>query len=279
MRRWKKVLAVVLTMILMSSNVTVAFASEGEGADTESAAVMMAAQDTEEKTETVSEEKVQAEPKTQTEPEIQAEPEMKAEPEVQAEPEVKAEPEEKAESEVKADESVPEEESKTVDESAVEPASESDPEEIAEEEMEESEQENEEAKTQFSYEDSRVRITATATKEANLPQNAQLKAKYLPEGSGAYAKAVNAVTTQMETEKKEFLDFVCYDVYFEADGVEIEPEAGSVKVTMTYKQPQFKDVADEATEYATYHIVDGTNKVEDVTGNVNTNGAGAVTSM
>lgn len=101
----------------------------------------------------------------------------------------------------------------------------------------------------------------------------------MPEGSAAYEKAVSTVTAQMETEEKEFLDFVCYDVYFEVDGEKVEPEAGSVMVTIQYKQPQFKAVVDEATEFATYHIIGDTNVVEDVTESICTDSSGAVTSV
>ena len=41
-------------------------------------------------------------------------------------------------------------------------------------------------KTEFSYKDSRVTITATAPEEANLPQDAELKADYLKPGSDEY---------------------------------------------------------------------------------------------
>lgn len=139
-------------------------------------------------------------------------------------------------------------------------------------------EEKAEPKTEFSYEDSRVKITAVAKKEANFPENTQLKARYIKKGSDEYNTAVNTIKDQTEIDDEQFLDFVCYDVYFEVDGKEVEPEAGTVKVTMKYKTPIFQGVADEADAYATYHITDS-NKVEDVTGTVKTNDDGAVTSV
>lgn len=133
-------------------------------------------------------------------------------------------------------------------------------------------------KTVFSYEDARVRITAVAQPEANLPQNAQLKAKYLSEGSSAYQDAVSKIVEQTDDDLL-YLDFVCYDVYFEADGVEIEPEEGKVRVTMQYKKPVLEENAEFAGEYNTYHINEESGRVEDVTGTVRTNGDGAVTAM
>ena len=135
-----------------------------------------------------------------------------------------------------------------------------------------------EPKTAFSYEDNRVIITAIAKKEANFPENTELKARYIKKGSDEYNTAVNTIKEQTEIDDEQFLDFVCYDVYFEVDGKEVEPEAGMVKVTIKYKNPIFQGVADEADAYATYHITDS-NKVEDVTGTVKTNDDGAVTSV
>lgn len=135
-----------------------------------------------------------------------------------------------------------------------------------------------EPKTAFSYEDNRVIITAIAKKEANFPENTELKARYIKKGSDEYNTAVNTIKEQTEIDDEQFLDFVCYDVYFEVDGKEVEPEAGMVKVTIKYKNPIFQGVADEATNYITYHINDN-NVVEDVTESISTNDSGAVSSV
>ena len=134
-------------------------------------------------------------------------------------------------------------------------------------------------KTDFRYEDTRVVITAYAKEEAGFTQETVLKADYIQKGTSLYKETVDTVTSQMQAKNQEFLDFVCYDVYFEIDGVRVEPEAGLVTVQMEYKQPQFADVAGEATEYATYHINGETNVVEDVTEVIETNKDGAVTSV
>ena len=134
-------------------------------------------------------------------------------------------------------------------------------------------------KTDFRYEDTRVVITAYAKEEAGFTQETVLKADYIQKGTSLYKETVDTVTSQMQAKNQEFLDFVCYDVYFEIDVVRVEPEAGLVTVQMEYKQPQFADVAGEATEYATYHINGETNVVEDVTEVIETNKDGAVTSV
>ena len=63
-------------------------------------------------------------------------------------------------------------------------------------EAEELQPETPEYKTDFQFENSEVKITATATKEAKLPQNTEMRAVRLEEGTAAYeeAKAASAQT-------------------------------------------------------------------------------------
>lgn len=56
-------------------------------------------------------------------------------------------------------------------------------------EAEELQPETPEYKTDFQFENSEVKITATATKEAKLPQNTEMRAVRLEEGTAAYEKA------------------------------------------------------------------------------------------
>lgn len=63
-------------------------------------------------------------------------------------------------------------------------------------EAEELQPETPEYKTDFQFENSEVKITATATEEAKLPQNTEMRAVKLEEGTAAYeeAKAASAQT-------------------------------------------------------------------------------------
>lgn len=63
-------------------------------------------------------------------------------------------------------------------------------------EAEELQPETPEYKTDFQFENSEVKITATATDEAKLPQNTEMRAVKLEEGTAAYeeAKAASAQT-------------------------------------------------------------------------------------
>ena len=140
------------------------------------------------------------------------------------------------------------------------------------------------SKTSFTYEDNRVVITATAPEEANLPQDAELKADYLQPGSETYNAAVAAFNSQLANElgltaENRTAEYVLYDVYFlTADGSRIEPESGHVKVDMTFKQIQESTVDGEVVNKDVVHLKnDGVAEV--VTEYVNTNAEGEVTSM
>ena len=145
-------------------------------------------------------------------------------------------------------------------------------------------EETEVSKTSFTYEDNRVVITATAPEEANLPQDAELKADYLQPGSETYNAAVAAFNSQLADElglngENRTAEYVLYDVYFlTADGSRIEPESGHVKVDMTFKQIQESTVDGEVVNKDVVHLKnDGVAEV--VTEYVNTNAEGEVTSM
>lgn len=68
-------------------------------------------------------------------------------------------------------------------------------------------------KTDFTYEDSRVAITAKAEEGANLPQDAELKADYIDPNSDEYKAAVEAFNVQLGNDDT-IADYVLYDIYF-----------------------------------------------------------------
>ena len=94
-------------------------------------------------------------------------------------------------------------------------------------------------KTDFTYEDSRVAITAKAEEGANLPQDAELKADYIDPNSDVYKAAVEAFNVQLGNDDT-VADYVLYDIYFLSASKEgrIEPEDGNVTVNVTFKTQQ-----------------------------------------
>ena len=139
-------------------------------------------------------------------------------------------------------------------------------------------------KTSFRYEDSRVVITATAPEDANLPQDAEIKADYIAPGTDRYNAAVAAFNSQLSSQlgldaENTEAEYVLYDVYFlTADGSRIEPENGNVKVDMSFKQIQESTVDGDIVNKNVVHL-DNDGQAEVVTEYVNTNADGEITSM
>ncbi len=139
-------------------------------------------------------------------------------------------------------------------------------------------------KTKFRYEDSRVIITARASKKAALPEDAEIKADYLVPGSAQYNAAVAALNAQLDrltdySEDEVEQDYVLYDIYFlSATEGRIEPEHGKVKVEMTFKSAQTTDIEGEIVDQEVVHLKNN-GVAEVVTDFINTNGDGEVTSM
>ena len=139
-------------------------------------------------------------------------------------------------------------------------------------------------KTSFRYEDSRVVITATVPEDANLPQDAEIKADYIAPGTDRYNAAVAAFNSQLSSQlgldaENTEAEYVLYDVYFlTADGSRIEPESGNVKVDMSFKQIQESTVDGDVVNKDVVHL-DNDGQAEVVTEYVNTNADGEITSM
>ena len=91
-------------------------------------------------------------------------------------------------------------------------------------------------KTDFTYEDSRVAITAKAEEGANLPQDAELRVEYLQDtDSEKYNTELNELNNLLGVDNEKITaDYLFYDIYFtsESAGGRIEPAAGTVKVQM-----------------------------------------------
>jgi len=133
-------------------------------------------------------------------------------------------------------------------------------------------------KTSFHYEDSRVVVEATAGEEANLPQNAELRADRIAPGSAAYAEAEAAVRQAYGVADDVEIAIAPYDIYFLCDGERIEPAEGSVSVSISFKQtvqPAIEADSVEVGDTGVVHITDG-GSVERLSGSVVANGEGGI---
>ncbi|MCC8105210.1 MAG: hypothetical protein LIO99_04220, partial [Clostridiales bacterium] len=147
----------------------------------------------------------------------------------------------------------------------------------------ETEEETEAPKTSFTYSDSRVVITATATEGANLPQDAELKADYIEPGSDAYNEAVSKIESQLGsslglTDENTEAAYVLYDVYFLSNGEKVEPEDGTVSVNMVFRSAVDLGLTGEIVNTEVVHVKDS-GEAEVVTDYVNVNADGDVTAM
>ena len=124
----------------------------------------------------------------------------------------------------------------------------------------------EELETSFSYKDKTVTITAKATEEAGLKKGTKLCAVALEKGSKEYKDAVKKVEESVGLKEGQTLHFKPYDVYFEYKGEKIEPQDGTVKIAMTFKEKIFQDVTESTpVERSFVAHIKGNGDVEQLT--------------
>ncbi|MDD3795529.1 MAG: FctA domain-containing protein, partial [Lachnospiraceae bacterium] len=134
--------------------------------------------------------------------------------------------------------------------------------------------------TEFHYEDSSVSVTASASEKAKLPKEAVLKADLMSADSAAYQEVVALVESQLGSAGEgQEADYVFYDVYFVFDGERIEPAEGLVNVSINFKTPVLEQPDKEIEEVTVVHIEEGTDTVQNVTGNVDMTAQGGVSSV
>ena len=137
---------------------------------------------------------------------------------------------------------------------------------------------NNKNKTQFSYSDGEITVHAFADSLAGFPRNTELKVVPIPEGSEAYEAAASAADEQLGSMEGMESAYIMYDIYFEVNGERIEPQSGTVNISMSFSTPVFEELEGESIEYSMVHISD--EKVaEDVTDHIGMTEDGAVTSV
>ncbi len=221
------------------------------------------------------------EPEEPSQPEESGEPEEPSQPEESGEPEEPSQPEEPGEPE---EPSQPEESGDP--EETMQPEEPGDSEEPEQPEITEipeltatpEPEQTEVPKTDFSYEDESIFVTAAAEESAGLPQDAQLKVENL----------LNTDPQRYEGEKSEMnsllgidgeiftAEYLLYDIYFwsETAGGRVEPADGSVKVQMNFTEPQLvKNIQEQLVQSNLKVYV---NRQEDTAAQFDTNEAEAV---
>lgn len=120
----------------------------------------------------------------------------------------------------------------------------------------------------YSQEVGNVVVTATAAKGV-IPEGAQFVVTPIEKGSDQYADIEKQLHEGAENESYTVAGFIAYDISFlNDDGTKIEPQNGSVRVSIAYKEAEIpEDVAetDTAQENMNVSLV---HFVEDANGNV-----------
>ena len=156
--------------------------------------------------------------------------------------------EETPEADVQIEEEAPAEESESAevtfeDETTDAFSDGTDPADFAETEVE-AEVEVTSYKTDFCFENEEVVITASVSEDAELPENAEMKAEKLEAGSEKYEEAKQASMRDLGT--SEDAEYTFYDVTFTVDGNEVELPEGAAVINMEFKDGEVQENATQS---------------------------------
>lgn len=94
-------------------------------------------------------------------------------------------------------------------------------------------------KTDFYFENDEVIITANVSVDAELPENAEIKAVKLEAGSEKYEEAKQASMRDLGT--AEDAEYTFYDVTFTVDGNEVDLPEGAAVINMQFKDGEAQE--------------------------------------
>lgn len=104
-----------------------------------------------------------------------------------------------------------------------------------------------------------LKVTAKADAGV-LPSDAKLKVKAITKGDD-YKDIEKKLKKDAEDQDKELSAFLAYDISFEVDGQETEPD-GNVDVTMEWKDAALPDGADKDADVSVLHLTDNDEVVD-----------------
>ena len=134
--------------------------------------------------------------------------------------------------------------------------------------------ETENQQTVYTYEDSKVTVTATLENADAVPDNAKFVVTKMNKADhqDGYAYAEQKLKEYEELENVLYDSYLIYDMHFEDEnGNEIEPAESQVSVNISYKKAQ--KLSNETTEDSVQvlHLDENLDQLEDVTDNVELN--------
>lgn len=92
-------------------------------------------------------------------------------------------------------------------------------------------------KTEYTFEDAKIKVKALLKKADAISDQAELKVKEIPENTTEHKKYENALNKKSNS----YSNVLLYDISFALDGKEVEPTDGSVKVSMEFKDQQLSN--------------------------------------
>ena len=139
--------------------------------------------------------------------------------------------------------------------------------------------ETENQQTVYTYEDSKVTVTATLENADAVPDNAKFVVTKMNKADHQddYAYAEQKLKEYEESENVLYDSYLIYDMHFEDEnGNEIEPAESQVSVNISYKKAQ--KLSNETTEDSVQvlHLDENLDQLEDVTDNVELNKKGKI---
>ena len=139
--------------------------------------------------------------------------------------------------------------------------------------------ETENQQTVYTYEDSKVTVTATLENADAVPDNAKFVVTKMNKADhqDGYAYAEQKLKEYEELENVLYDSYLIYDMHFEDEnGNEIEPAESQVSVNISYKKAQ--KLSNETTEDSvqSIHLDENLDQLEDVTDNVELNKKGKI---
>lgn len=139
--------------------------------------------------------------------------------------------------------------------------------------------ETENQQTVYTYEDSKVTVTATLENADAVPDNAKFVVTKMNKADhqDGYAYAEQKLKEYEESENVLYDSYLIYDMHFEDEnGNEIEPAESQVSVNISYKKAQ--KLSNETTEDSVQvlHLDENLDQLEDVTDNVELNKKGKI---
>ena len=123
----------------------------------------------------------------------------------------------------------------------------------------------------FPYENKDILVRATPENSSSIPSGSILCVEQITKENNkkTYLEIENQISENMKKKSRKVTGFLAYNIYFLNNGHSVEPENGSVTVTIKYKNGLFDSkIKKNSDEIRTLHFTEINGKIEDITKSV-----------